>query len=680
MTTDPKHVEVVHEKNPFRGARMFHLGFFKKYSLHVALFILFTGIILTGIMYHQFRARLFEAEFNSAFTVYSATANLFAGHYFAPPHRDYVPRTLDRHLGELFLFVPEDAEGWITHRPQHVVWYDNQGAVLYEFMSHENQTPAEPLSPDDIPDGYRFWHAPDEGALYTFGPLTHDRRVPGYLLVSFPTDIQDELYALLTRSLAVLLGVAFAGILFSVPFTRQLLAPVRMLTRAAHKAHLGDLDQRVPVVTQDEIGELSETFNEMMESLSKRIGFMHRLQEWTIRIGSQLDAERLYGMLLDMFTSMSNSGACRLYLYNESKNGLDVQLECGAEQLPDPDRDELTKLAFQERWATYIRADGNMDSEPVDALEVAIPMLSGKHRIGVVRIGPNRKKECYTDESLTILQTLAQQASIAIDNANLYRQLELQKRIEQEMNLARKIQISMLPREAPDIPGYELAGGSAAAYEVGGDYYDYVKNNRNWHVIIGDVSGKGMPAALIMTIVRALVHTYLEFESSPRNILRLVNRSISRDLDAEMFVTLSSVQLDPENHELRISRAGHEPLMILRGRNGEVENIAPKGAAMGMLDVEDFEDLIEEAVCALDENDTALLYTDGITEALNDDHEEYGYERLEAVTRQWANLPVSELYEKILEDVKQFSNNTPQHDDITLVIFRRLGGPASPPA
>ncbi len=651
-----------------------HIGFFRKISIHVALFILLTGIVLTTITYHQFRNRLFDLELSGAFTVYTATSSYLVAHYHAHDHQ-VIRDIIDTGLRDRFLHVPEEHEELVTHRPRHLVWYDTQGNIVYEFRASEDMPPAGTLDPSTLPDAHSISYDPDADFIHITGPLTIEGDTHGYLAIYFPTAIHHEVKAMLLRAVTTMLVVILLGILLSIPFTRQLLSPIRKLTRSASKVRHGNLEHRVPVTTTDEIGQLSGTFNDMVESLATRIQFMHRMQEWTIKIGSQLDMERLYDMLLEMFTRMSESDTCRIYLYDARKDCLQVKLETGAERLPAPEMDNLSETAFHERWAVFLRSDGHITSESTDVSELAIPMLSGKHRVGVVRIGPARDGTPYDDERLTILQTLAQQASIAIDNASLYKQLDMQKRIEQEMRLAREVQISMLPRKSPEVAGYDICGGSSAAYEVGGDYFDYVKSNRNWHVVIGDVSGKGMPAALIMTIVRSLVHTYFEFESSPEKVLRLVNRSISADLESDMFVTLSAIQLNPENHELRIARAGHEPVMLIHGNNsGSIENLSPKGAAIGLLEVEDFERLIEESSCRLQENDTVLLYTDGITEAQNEKQEEYGYERLESLVRKESHLPVSELYGRIIKDVRDFANNTPQNDDITLVILRRVAG------
>jgi len=170
------------------------------------------------------------------------------------------------------------------------------------------------------------------------------------------------------------------------------------------------------------------------------------------------------------------------------------------------------------------------------------------------------------------------------------------------------------------------------------------------------------------------MHTYLEFETAPIEVLRRVNRNISYDLDPEMFVTLSAVELDVQQHTLRFGRAGHEPLLLVHA-DGKSEQLSPAGTVLGMLDIEMFDAIIAESTYTMNPGDTLVLYTDGITEALNADHEKFGYDRLIEFVQTHRQQPVDTLYQSILEEVKRFTDGMPQLDDITLVLLRREGGP-----
>ena len=651
------------------------LGFFKKVTVHTILMTLFTGVAIAAGTAYQFRKHIYELEYDSAYLVYAATINYLSAHYHG--NRAYVKRSIDFVLRRKFLQIDGDDHS-ISHRPKKVVIYDDLGRIAYAYYDNPDIPDAVPIEPDRLPTELQLDHQPFSDTITVSGPISADGDAPGYVAIQIPTAMPQQISRLLYHAILILLAVLAATIVMTIIFTRQLLAPIRALTSAARAVHRGDGYQSVPVMADDEVGELTETFNEMTLSMDRRMDFMHRMQEWTVRIGRQLDTERLFEALGEMFERMTAADSYRLYLQDPVTGKLVVRLEYGGNDLPKPEDDNLARMALEERWTMYLKTGGIPDNEPVDVMELAIPLLSGKHRVGVIRIGRKSDRSLYDEDTLTILQTLAQHASVAIDNANLYERLAAQERMAQEMTLARQIQQSMLPREAPQINGYEIIGGSTPALEVGGDYFDYVSRDGQCYMLIGDVSGKGVPAALIMSIVRALIHTYLEFETSPVRILRSVNRNISADLDPEMFVTMSSIQLDPKQNKLLVARAGHEPVMVVH-ENGDVENLSPPGTALGMLEVADFDSMIEESACGLQENDTVLLYTDGITEAQNTVRDEFGYERLETLVKENRHLPVNALYDKIIEALKQFTQGVAQSDDITLVILRRMkNGGAGP--
>jgi serine phosphatase RsbU (regulator of sigma subunit)/HAMP domain-containing protein len=456
-------------------------------------------------------------------------------------------------------------------------------------------------------------------------------------------------------------------------FARHALAPVEALTRAAHRVHHGELDQEVAVTTDDEIGELATTFNEMVASVSRRITLLHRIQEWTVKIGKELESERLYGTLVAMFSLMSGARTCRLYIYNDADGKLESRMERGGSHLPPPDDDTLAKQAFEERWVQYMTDKGAVTDDFTKGRQIAIPLLTGDRRIGVIRIGAKPDRTAYDEETLTILQTLAQHASVAADNAHLYEELAEKERIEQEMRWARRIQQSMLPRETPSLPGYEVAGKSLPAREVGGDYFDFMTTDGlSWYMVVADVSGKGVPAALIMSIVRSLLHTFTELETTPGEVLTRVNRKLSNDLEPDMFVTTAAVLLDPMQHTVSIARGGHEPIIIRRA-DGSTERVEPQGAALGLLDVDLFEHALENYETPIAEHEVIVLYTDGVTEARNAAGEEFGIDRLETIVREKGDLPAAELLEQIKAEVLAFASGVMQHDDITLVVLRRQG-------
>jgi len=646
------------------------LGFFKKITVHVILMTVLTGLAITGTHAYRYRREIHALEIDAAYMVYSALAHYLTAHHHW--YSVYIRRHIDFELQQKFMQLDPDIEHYLQHRPVQVTIYDELGRVRYDYREDTTRPPAGPIPPEDVPRTTTLEHVANAPLLRISGPVDVRDFELGFLAVYVPTTLDQQMANLWATAVQILVVVLAGTILLSLFFSRQTLQPIRALIQAAKAVHRGNLQQQVPVTTDDEVGELTATFNEMVFSLDRRLDVMHRMQDWTVRISRQLDTERLFGALGEMFYRMSMAEDYRLYLCDPTSGKLTVRVESGSGALPPPEQDELAQLAIRERWTMYLKANGSANNEPTEVAELAIPLLSGKHSVGVVRIGQNQDHTLYDDDTLTILQTLAQHASVAIDNANLYARLAAQERMAQEMALARQIQQSMLPRTAPQLAGYAIAGGSTPALEVGGDYFDYIQLNGYCYLLIGDVSGKGVPAALIMSIVRALMHTYLEFESAPVEVLRRVNRNISKDLEPEMFVTLSLVQLDIKQHALRCGRAGHEPLLIVRA-DGKAEQLEPAGTALGMLDTETFDSIIEEATYNLNPGDTLVLYTDGITEAQNSQKGEFGYERLIECVKAHRHQPVADLYQSILQELQRFTEGVSQLDDITLVLLRCTG-------
>lgn len=648
------------------------LGFFKKITVHIILMTVFTGLAITGKHAHRYRREIYALEIDAAYMVYSALAHYLAAHH--QWYSVYIRRHIDFELQQKFMQLDPQIDHYLQHRPVQVTIYDELGRVRYDYHEEDDRPPAVAIPPEEVPHITVLEHLPAQQLLRIAGPVDVRNPEIGFLAVYVPTTLDQQMTRLWITALQILLLVLAGTILLTLIFSRQTLQPIRALIQAAKAVHRGDLEQQVPVMTDDEVGELTTTFNEMVYSMDRRLDVMHRMQDWTVRISRQLDTDRLFGALGEMFERMSMAVGYRLYLCDPESRELTVRVEGGTGALPSPDDDELAQLALRERWTMYLRANGTANNEPKEVAELAIPLLSGKHSIGVIRIGRKQDKQLYDDDTLTILQTLAQHASVAIDNANLYARLAAQERMAQEMTLAREIQQSMLPHTAPQLAGYTIVGGSSPALEVGGDYFDYIQQDERCYLLIGDVSGKGVPAALIMSIVRALMHTYLEFEAAPVEVLRRVNRNISYDLDPEMFVTLSAVELDVQQHTLRFGRAGHEPLLIVNA-DGRAEQLSPAGTALGMLEIEVFDSIIAESKYTLNPGDTLVLYTDGITEAQNVDKEEFGYDRLIKFVQTHRQQPVDTLYQSILDELKRFTDGMPQLDDITLVLLRREGGP-----
>jgi phosphoserine phosphatase RsbU/P len=250
------------------------------------------------------------------------------------------------------------------------------------------------------------------------------------------------------------------------------------------------------------------------------------------------------------------------------------------------------------------------------------------------------------------------------------------ERLEQELRIARRIQMSLLPQGPLTLPGVSLTAHCEPAREVGGDYYDFLSiDEQTIGILVADVSGKGTSAALYMAELKGIVLSLCQRYTSPRDLLIEVDRIISRHLDSRSFITVSYLVMDMRAGTLRYARAGHCPLIYVPGPGApsrEPRLLTPDGLVLGLqLDEgRTFCRLLEEATLSLTPGDVFLLYTDGISEAMNVQGECFGDSRLAELVGQHADLPSDELRERILRDIGTFAGGAAQHDDMTMVLLR----------
>lgn len=244
------------------------------------------------------------------------------------------------------------------------------------------------------------------------------------------------------------------------------------------------------------------------------------------------------------------------------------------------------------------------------------------------------------------------------------------ERLLREMEIARGTQRSFLPRQAPMIPGYDISAINIPAKEVGGDFYDFIPvTNRQWGFVIADVSGKGMPAALLMAISRTLIRASTAGSISAAGPIRQANDLICNDTRPGMFVTLFYAILEQERNRLRFVNAGHNPPLLFRRGQEKPLELRSKGLAIGIRQNID----LREAFMDFLPGDTLVMYTDGVTDAINTATEAFGKDRLIRTIRENLYLPSSVIIDKIRDSVLAFSGSQSQFDDITMVIIKVLG-------
>ena len=647
------------------------MPFAQKVTVLVTVLITLSSVCITGVAAYQFRRELYLREYQSAFTVYMAAANYLSAHY--KTHRSsFRKKSLDFVLSEKFLRLEDEHGQQVTHRPSRLAVYNGRGDLIYEYAEDGTRTAPTFIVKRDLPTRYRQSYDPKKKSILVAGLISPDGDIPGFVYIDFPSDIQAQVAMLYRNTFAVMAVVILIALGFSSVMTRRLLKPVESLIHAAKKVRRGDLDQHVIVTGEDEIGLLAQTFNEMVGSLGRRIALMHRMQEWTMELSRVFDMNELFNSFLDMCGALSPAKSFRLFLYDAETEDLVMSMTHDAGGVPQACDEAFVRRAFDEGATRFLEEDGSDVVRSTRPVEIAIPLIAGGMNIGAIWIGKPRQGDAYDDETITVLETMAQHAAAAIENVRLYNELSEKERYEREMALARQIQAGMLPAEMPKLVGYEVYGRCQPAFEVGGDYYDFIPAGEDgrWYFVIGDVSGKGVAAAMIVSIVRTLIHTCVQFEPSAVRVLKWVNRNLSPDLKSDMFVTMSFLVLRESGEGPVFLRAGHEPALLAR-KDGSVERILPEGTALGLLDLPLFESLLKEQRVEIEPGDTLLLYTDGITEAVDEEDEEFGWERLELAVASCAGKSPKEMVDCVIGEVAKFVGDAPQHDDMTLIAVRK---------
>ncbi|MBP7792985.1 MAG: SpoIIE family protein phosphatase [Candidatus Goldbacteria bacterium] len=273
------------------------------------------------------------------------------------------------------------------------------------------------------------------------------------------------------------------------------------------------------------------------------------------------------------------------------------------------------------------------------------------------------------------LGELANIFNVMTDNLKKAQEIMIkQQRLERELEVAREIQLSLIPKDIVKIPNYEINAFYQPAKEVGGDYYDVLPlNKERYGIVMGDVSGKGVPAALIMTMARSILHSVaLKYFNEPASeTLKELNSIIYKDIKEDMFLTIFYGILDITRNIVDVASAGHNDTLVFRKKTETVEPYNPKGFPIGTDPGPRFEKVIKHEEILIEKGDKIVIFTDGITEAMNKENKEYGAGRLFEVIKNNGNKNGRDMVETIISDVNNFVNGAEQSDDIALVVVER---------
>jgi phosphoserine phosphatase RsbU/P len=404
--------------------------------------------------------------------------------------------------------------------------------------------------------------------------------------------------------------------------------------------------------------------------LDRKIQELNTLFDLGREFGAVLEEEKLVRLLV--FSLMGQVGVHRYLVCLKDEGDMRIAASRVDGQPPQPELlSLLTKVKNPVSVGDMI-VSGATDPRPVLTalgLHAIIPMqLQGKSR-GVVLIGEKLNREAFSQADLEFLSALASLAIFGLENARLFKEAIEKQKMEDELLIAREIQKGLLPSILPSIPGIDIAAANYSSKQVGGDYYDAVPvDDHRFILAIGDVSGKGTPAALLMANIQATIRALVPLQLPLSELTARVNNLMCQNTGGDKFVTFFWGMLDHQQHTLRYVNAGHNHPYLVHA-DGSFDRLEKGGMILGVLETTI---PYEEGEVKLERGDLLVLFTDGVSEAMNASSQEYGEERLEAIITRSGERDAWGLIEEIHRDILLHAAGAPQSDDITMMVIRFL--------
>jgi len=406
------------------------------------------------------------------------------------------------------------------------------------------------------------------------------------------------------------------------------------------------------------------------------------LLKFSSEIPTVVGMENVLNYAQEVFIDSLRIKKYAVYLKQDGKSEYNLLRSYGINLLPqkfvDVDEKILTDINSvtdknnynvieQEKFSDVL--PGISDELIEDKVYTIIPLFVKSRVIGLLLFGVKYSGARFAGKDLELLTAAANQISISLENARLYESEAEKMKLEHDLENARKIQESLLPKTIPSFPNLQLSGCMIPAMQVGGDYYDVIKvADDKLFVIVGDVSGKGLSASFYMSKLQTMIKLYCEGSTSPKEVLIKVNKNIYENIERNWFITVAVGLFDLNKKTMKYCRAGHTPL--IETNKTDITLYQSKGIGVGLEKGDIFDSSLEEIEIELKSEYNFIFYSDGVTETMNEKNELYGMERLEEVLIKNSNKSSDEILHCTLETLKQFRSQAPQNDDITLVIAK----------
>lgn len=425
----------------------------------------------------------------------------------------------------------------------------------------------------------------------------------------------------------------------------------------------------------------------------RRYDYFQVLAEVVGKIGSILDLNGIIERLMSELMTILSPRAIIVLIWNEK---MQQYIEHSRKISKSKIIDIAEKMNIQhnsdvEQW--FVKQKVVMEQEQLEAnpdyeeirtagtqlmnayhLELLIPVFFQEELRALIGLGKRETLQAYTLKDVELLGKIGCQIGIVIDNALHHEEILEKQQLANEMRLGRKIQVGLLPEKTPQIKGLQLAYLNEPAITIAGDYFDFIPFGngkgdtteiKRLGIVIGDVSGKGVSAGLLMAVAKASIWSIAQVETDPRSILVKTNATLYQYMKAHNFMSMVYLDWDAQLHQLRYCGAGHEKIILYSSGENTCKVIPVGGIVLGVMP--NVANILTEQIVSVQKGDKIVLYTDGVTDAKNNNNESFTFEKLEQIVKTNGKLTIQELIDTIKQELFSFIKNTPQYDDITLV-------------
>ena len=449
-----------------------------------------------------------------------------------------------------------------------------------------------------------------------------------------------------------------------------------------------------------QMDRLDKELTELKTEEARVFDFLHGLGE---AFSSDIRTEELHSLIVKGVVRILDTAGGSLYSVDRQGGYLIsrfVSEDCPSViEVPDHilEQVELTPLAIQSYIRLHSIAPGEgligqvwRDRQPLmlnpgdprleslqDTMHITgsamfAPLIYGKQNLGVLATVNGPEAPPFTESDFTVFKAITEQSAFALCNAIIYSQADEKKRLDLDLQVAQDIQRILLPSAAPRVNGYEIDGVNMPARQMSGDYYGYIKvDDHRWGAAIGDVSGKGVPASLIMAMCRSVLRSQAPGNPSAADVLHKVNRLLFPDIKEDMFISMAYAILDENSSTVTLCRAGHDAPLHYCARDQSITKLNPPGMALGIDSGNVFDRITGDFSVTLEPDDCLIFYTDGVTEALDDKGLEFGMDRMMESIKASASGGAAAIQKQLTSDILEFIGNFPQYDDITMIVIRK---------